>query len=304
MEQSEKDFLKRMLKSGIKLPSLDDKTVDKIQLDDQPEFIKELVVALEKKEKDDTEMKSFQESLKAENFLAQELIDQFIPADLKEADLFGGRNVSDYVWLPAGAGLNSFLKERIDKVDDHLEIQIDTTTKAEFRLLSWYKNTMLIKLSDESWPESGLHLYYLLGDGETLYRLNGTSPPIHEINAKNLLQFNNFNVIEYLMFFCFFVRGEEGPFYVVEHVEDAFLPQNDKVLEVIGSVAHKASTPTQGADGNFQTNVVIFYSNAVFAAQFSIQATGMVEMLTDEPVAADLPDKVHQPVVHSPSTKE
>jgi len=40
----------------------------------------------------------------------------------------------------------------------------------------------------------------------------------------------------------------------------------------------------------------VYYSNALFEAQYLIQPSGMVEMLDDEPVAADLPGAVAQPI--------
>ena len=43
-------------------------------------------------------------------------------------------------------------------------------------------------------------------------------------------------------------------------------------------------------------NAVVFYSNALFYADFAVQPTGMIEMLDDEPISADLPTKVDCPV--------
>jgi hypothetical protein len=43
-------------------------------------------------------------------------------------------------------------------------------------------------------------------------------------------------------------------------------------------------------------NAVVYYSNALFIATFAVQPGGMIEMLNDEPIAADLPVKVDAPV--------
>jgi hypothetical protein len=41
----------------------------------------------------------------------------------------------------------------------------------------------LIRVRDPSWANQKLNIYYLTDQGN-LFRLNGTSPPIHEVNAK------------------------------------------------------------------------------------------------------------------------
>jgi hypothetical protein len=48
--------------------------------------------------------------------------------------------------------------------------------------------------------------------------------------------------------------------------------------------------------GQFVCKAVLYYANALFEAQFVIQPSGMVEMLDDEPVAADLAGRIDQPV--------
>ncbi len=299
MEQAEKEFLKRMIEAGIELPTSNIIKNDEIDLGPQPQFIKNVVKALEKRTSDETSAKTFQESLTVENHLDQEFIAQFIPSDLLDTNMFVGRNVSEYQWFFAGSGIKSFLKDSLQKVDDYLTIQIETSTQVHFKLLSWYKNTFLIRLSDETWSESNLNLYYLISDEKKLYRLNGTSPPIHELNAKTPIQLNQHNAIDYLMFFCFFVRGEEGPFYIIENSKDPFLPENEEVENIIKSVVHKANAPTINENNNFHTRVVIYYSNAIFEAQFAIQPSGMVEMLDDEPIAADLPVTIEYPIAYS-----
>jgi hypothetical protein len=48
--------------------------------------------------------------------------------------------------------------------------------------------------------------------------------------------------------------------------------------------------------GHFLCNAVVFYSNALFTADFAKQPSGMIEMLDDEPIVADLPVRVDCPV--------
>ena len=44
--------------------------------------------------------------------------------------------------------------------------------------------------------------------------------------------------------------------------------------------------------GHFLCNSLVAYGNALFIADYAVQRTGMVEMLDDEPIAADLPARL------------
>lgn len=163
------------------------------------------------------------------------------------------------------------------------------------RDLAFYKDTRLYRINSPEFDEDSLGLFFL-SDGSKLLHLNGSSPPIHEKNAAEIT-LNEDTALPYLAFFCFFVRGEEGPFLVVDSMENDLLPesfrepdperQNNEAAE-----AHRLYRPPAlfgtDEDGGFRTSAMIFYSNAIFVADFVVQTTGMVEMLEDEPVMTDL----------------
>ncbi len=84
-----------------------------------------------------------------------------------------------------------------------------------------------------------------LGSQEQLLlrALDGTSQPIHEINAeyglslfeptaKELSEQKQEHVLHYLRFFCEFVHGEDGPFYIIDDDEEVEItPQGRKRLQ-------------------------------------------------------------------------
>ena len=152
-------------------------------------------------------------------------------------------------------------------------------------------------MKDPNWTNPKLNIYYLTDQGN-LFRLNGTSPPIHEVNAKAPIKINEANVLEYLRFFCFFVRGEEGPFYVAESMDDPNMPtdMDETTRSVVEGTIRPATFEGVNEQGHFLCDAVVFYSNALFIANFAVQPTGMIEMLDDEPIAADLPTRVETPV--------
>ena len=99
------------------------------------------------------------------------------------------------------------------------------STKAAWRALPFYEDVVLIRLRDPSWGNKRLTIYFLTDQG-ILYRLMGQSPPIHEVNGKAPIQVTEDNVLDYLRFFCYFVRGEEGPFLIVESIDNPDLPKD------------------------------------------------------------------------------
>ncbi len=171
------------------------------------------------------------------------------------------------------------------------------STQVHWRTLPFYETVALIRVKDPNWVNKKLSIYYLTDQGN-LFRLNGTSPPIHEVNSKAPIKLNEENVLDYLRFFCFFVRGEEGPFYVAEDIDDPNMPadMDATTRSVIEGTVRPASFEGMDEQGHFLCDAVVFYSNALFIANFSIQQTGMIEMLNDEPIAGDLKAKIDCPI--------
>ncbi len=202
----------------------------------------------------------------------------------------------DDKWTPVqGEELEGFLGQ-IDPVGGKYKVKSDTT-EVQWRMLPFYDQVALIRVKDPAWTPRNLFIYYLTDKGN-LYWLNGTSPPIHEVNAKAPIKVTEENVLDYLRFFCFFVRGEEGPFLIAESMDDPYLPTDldDKTRMVIEGTVRDASFEGMNEQGHFLCDAVVYYSNALFIANFAVQPSGMIEMLDDEPIAADLPVKVDAPV--------
>ncbi len=202
----------------------------------------------------------------------------------------------DNNWTPVeGEELEGFL-EQVGTIDGVLVPSVKTT-KAEWRHLPFYDSVAMVRLRDENWEPKELSIYYLTNQ-ETLYRLNGTSPPIHDINAKAPVKVTDENVLEYLHFFCFFVRGEEGPFLIAEDIDNPNMPEDmdDKMKAVIGGSLRPASYEGKNEQKHWLCDAVVFYSNALFIANFAVHPSGMIEMKDDEPLASDLTVRVNRPV--------
>jgi hypothetical protein len=81
-------------------------------------------------------------------------------------------------------------------------------------------------------------------------------------------------------------------------MDDPNMPKemDETTRSVIEGTVRTATFEGMNEQGHFQCEAVVFYSNALFIASFSVQPTGMIEMLDDEPIAADLPVRVETPV--------
>lgn len=194
-----------------------------------------------------------------------------------------------------GEELAGFL-DQINPIDGKHKVSAEST-QVQWRMLPFYDSIALVKVHDPNWMNKKLDVYYLTDQGN-LFRLNGTSPPIHEVNAKAPIKVTEENVLEYLRFFCFFVRGEEGPFYVAESMDDPNMPSDmdDTTKSVVEGTIRGANYEGKNEQGHWLCDAVVFYSNALFIANFAVQPSGMIEMLDDEPIAADLPSRVDKPV--------
>jgi ankyrin repeat protein len=171
----------------------------------------------------------------------------------------------------------------------------DTVLDAEAAQVAWaalpfYKRVRLLRVRDRGWAHPRRALFYLKA-GDDLSRLDGTSPPIHLINTNAPVRLDARYVTDYLRFFSFFVRGERGPFYILESLDDqALAPMPEETRELVLKPLIRPARPTgMNESGYFLLEAVVAYSNALFVAHFAVQPNGMVEMLDDDGVVSDLP---------------
>ncbi|SDF52899.1 Pentapeptide repeat-containing protein [Salipiger thiooxidans] len=204
---------------------------------------------------------------------------------------------SDNAWSVMSRQTLEHWMSKVAPVDGKYRMSWETT-RGFRRALPFYAETVeLLAFTDENWVNKNLVVYYLQYEDE-LFRLNGTSRAIHELNGKAPLELSEKNILDYLRFYCLMVRGQEGPFLVLESVEDSLLPE-----ELDGTSRHTIEQAAQPAvfeglddEGNFCVAAVIMYSNALFLSNFSIQPSGMVEMFDDETIAVDMSVRVNAPI--------
>lgn len=185
-----------------------------------------------------------------------------------------------------GGELEGFI-EQINPIDDRHRLSASTTQVA-WRTLPFYPGIALIRVTDSGFIPSKLKVFYLAKE-DRLFRLNGESLPIHQMNELAPIQLTEDNVLDYIRFFCYFVRGEAGPFLVCEDINDPCIPKGSaKTTAAIAGVVREANYQGKDEADCYMADAIIFYGNALFQSNFRVEQSGMIEMLNDEAVTNEL----------------
>ena len=123
--------------------------------------------------------------------------------------------------------------------------------------------------------------------------LLGVSDAIHELNRDLELRLTHpAQAAAYLRFFCSEVRGDDGPFHIIEKL--AQLPLSHplepddvaKLRKHVGPIKMEAQEGEKRDDLRWSVRAVVQYGGGLFVAGFILHATGEVEMTDDETVVA------------------
>lgn len=201
-----------------------------------------------------------------------------------------------YPWQQVqGPQLEPFLK-LVNPIQSKWEASPETADVA-WTQLPFYKGIGLVRLNDTAWPYDTGPFWFLAKQGR-MFLLDGSSAPIHDANEADPIDVNEANALDYLRFFCYFVHGDEGPFLIVEDINHPAIDKtklDDATRSVIEGAIRPAAFEGKTAEGAYEASAMVLYGNALFSARFSMTTNGMIEMIDDEPVAADLPVKKIKP---------
>lgn len=122
----------------------------------------------------------------------------------------------------------------------------------------------------------------------SVYILDGTSLPVHEANEREGVEISEETAPDYLRFFCFAVRGDEGPFLLFE--EPAAPPAEEDVQAVsTAKLAQPIQAQGRDEEGRFLFWVPVKYRSDLFMSRFGVEPVGDVEMLEDSPLESNVP---------------
>lgn len=217
-------------------------------------------------------------------------------------------------WRPLAAAHRSALLDRIHETlseraapDPRL---FDAVVDARVLRLPFYAEAALVHV--EVVPEAGAPAAWTVFCAQDRVQVvNGESLWLHAWNAASprgdgspLFPLDAPLAAAYLKFFCGVVWGEQGPFRIVEEPDDALLTGKLQCGNAAGRLHPIKVVPAAGGDGAYDVQATLLYGGTLFAAEFRVYRTGMVQMLDDEPLAVnvgvrwDMASPLHQCIMH------
>jgi hypothetical protein len=200
-------------------------------------------------------------------------------------------------WLPLTA---RSVRARVNKTIEPYVQDASTNVRAtrlKCLTLPFYEGALLIRVENTQWAK-GQYLY-LISTPDDAHVLNGTSPPIHALNAALPIKLTAKNVVAYNRFFGFFVRGEEGPFYIFTGRDDTHWPKTlpeDVQRDLEARIERCAKEPTPTSENIFKLEAVLQYGRHLFEARYEIDSSGRIEMEGDDPLPFDAASQIFAPL--------
>jgi dipeptidyl aminopeptidase/acylaminoacyl peptidase len=215
-----------------------------------------------------------------------------VPQDHHSVDLTPEQRAQSWaVWVPCVDGQAAEILQRLVGVMPY-EVRGWTLVNARWSHLSFYEAHRLVELEFVRDRDTA-RAFVLEGPRHTLW-LNGQSTPIHEVNEAEALALTDSTVDDYLRFFFYFVRGDNGPFVIIEFSDqiesaDGVGPHaGDDVDTLTLDDALGKARPLLNhgrvAAGHWLIDVTVAYDGDLFGAQMAVQPSGLVEMTDDEPI--------------------
>lgn len=208
----------------------------------------------------------------------------------------GGPPVIDGQWQPMGeAAVGALEYLRAQGLIEAQALERADPLGARRMELPWYDDVDLAELALGQFDTPARWL--LLREGKHWRLLDGTSPPLHALNQRRLRPLDAVLALEYLVFFCAIVHGNDGAFRVLRQPgRITWAQQADAALQAQCDALWRAPRllavppPAEAAvDAGFRYECQMKYANALFISELQVLPSGMVRMLRDQPFAADLP---------------
>ena len=156
-------------------------------------------------------------------------------------------------------------------------------------VLPFYRNHVLIDA--RLLGVAGVGQALLLHDGTQTIWLDGQSGPIHAVNEIESLQLAADTALDYVRFFLYVMRGEQGAFVLIEApteigVDDSSVTgaEPPNLLEQRDRWA-PLRLDGQTDDGRLRVRATIAYGGALFASTFALPENGEIRMVDDLPLA-------------------
>lgn len=160
-----------------------------------------------------------------------------------------------------------------------------------WRTLLFYPGATLVRVTDLTWRPRALTFYFLGLRGQ-YRRLDGSRRFLHFLNEHVPLKLTAQTVVEYLRFYCFFMRHHGRPFLLAEKAEDlgAFpVPLTETQKAAATALLHPVVVESEDPATGYQLSAIVRFSDALFDCRFLVTPDGHVRMTEDRHLVLDLP---------------
>lgn len=165
-----------------------------------------------------------------------------------------------------------------------------TSSRVMWRTLLFYPGATLVRVTDLSWRPHG-QTFYFVGLRGQYRRLDGSRRFLQFLNENIPLKLTPQNIIDYLRFYCFFVRTEGRPYLLAEKMEDLGLfdpPLSDDHKTAIAATLHPITLLKQD-ETSYEMSALVRYSHTLFDCTFVIDPQGHVTMTAEREIPLTLP---------------
>lgn len=166
---------------------------------------------------------------------------------------------------------------------------------ARWAHLDFYDDHLLIEIRFLN--TDGPDRLYGIHSPEGTSWLDGKSTPIHDTNSAESLILSDDTAHEYVRFFIYFVRGDGGPFVLIESPDQIALGEagadtarqddlSERLTKARNAVAEVSPSAEQNefVGGRWKRNVAVAYDGVLFKSTLEIEPDGLVEMTDDDPI--------------------
>lgn len=150
------------------------------------------------------------------------------------------------------------------------------TSEAKCARLPFYEKHLLYRITNySSLPTFNMDF---LGDGERFFYLDGSDPPLMEINRNFGLILNAQTVIPYLCFYFFHVRSEDGEIIILKNPEesatiDLFDDERRENLTIIPD-----QTKIEIIENSLRVTTSLYYLGGLCEAAITVARDGSVKI--------------------------
>lgn len=152
--------------------------------------------------------------------------------------------------------------------------------RARRAALSFYREHLLVQLELAQGDRLFRVFALSASDPKSVRWLDGSLAPLHGANESEVLSLSARTLLDYVRFFLFFLRAEEGAFTLIESADEL----KSSVLDPAELAALRAHVKRldEPRDGSLSVQAVLAYGGGLFSARLVVSAQGSVEMTDDE----------------------